>query len=122
MPQATKKASPSNRRRWVGGSRNDCLGNLREKAARSLWASLSTLRVAARKLDLTKHWFIIGVVVVVLAAWEAPRLGVKGGPFRPEFTVRIAGVFSIFAISGFGLKPDQLREGALHWQASRALN
>lgn len=53
---------------------------------------------------LSKHWFFIGVISVILLAYIYPSLGVKGGPLRPEISVRIVGVSLIFLNSGLSIK------------------
>ena len=53
---------------------------------------------------LSKHWFFIGVISVILLAYVYPSLGVKGGPLRPEISVKIVGVSLIFLNSGLSIK------------------
>ena len=53
---------------------------------------------------LLKHWFFIGVISVIVLAYVYPSFGVKGGPLRPEISVKIVGVSLIFLNSGLSIK------------------
>jgi sodium/bile acid cotransporter 7 len=61
--------------------------------------------------EVRKRWFILGVVVVISLAKLFPLLGAKGGPLKPEITVKIIAVSAIFFNSGLSLKTDV---GSLH--------
>ena len=84
--------------------------------------------------EVRKRWFILGVVVVISLAKFFPPLGAKGGttqrqllcwalnrgfgiftttgPLKPEITVKIIAVSTIFFNSGLSLKTEV---GPLHW-------
>ncbi|KAI6657457.1 Sodium/bile acid cotransporter 7 isoform X1 [Oopsacas minuta] len=53
---------------------------------------------------LSKHWFFIGVIQVILLAYIYPTLGVSGSPLHPEISVKIVGVSLIFLNSGLSIK------------------
>ncbi|TNN30805.1 Sodium/bile acid cotransporter 7 [Liparis tanakae] len=61
-----------------------------------------------------KEWFIIGIVLVILAARLEPRFGVRGGPLKPEVTVAYVAVSLIFFNSGLSLKTEELTSALLH--------
>ncbi|XP_056299398.1 sodium/bile acid cotransporter 7 isoform X2 [Pseudoliparis swirei] len=61
-----------------------------------------------------KEWFIIGIVLVILAAKLEPRFGVRGGPLKPEVTVAYVAVSLIFFNSGLSLKTEELTSALLH--------
>ena len=58
---------------------------------------------------LAKHWFIIGLCLVILLAKLEPSIGRKGGIIRPEFTVKYLAVSFIFLNSGLSLKTEELK-------------
>ncbi|XP_041358515.1 sodium/bile acid cotransporter 7-A-like isoform X2 [Gigantopelta aegis] len=62
--------------------------------------------------DIKENWFLIGIVLVILAAKLSPKIGVKGGVLVPEVTVKYVAVSVIFFNSGLSLKTEQLT-GAL---------
>ena len=64
------------------------------------------------KSFLIKHWFFIGVVLVILLAYLDPSLGIKGGPLRPEISVKLVGVSLIFLNSGLSIRTEEFA-GAL---------
>ncbi len=37
---------------------------------------------------LQSAWFLLGIVVAIVAAWIAPWIGVTGGPLAPELTAK----------------------------------
>ncbi|XP_006823728.1 sodium/bile acid cotransporter 7-A-like [Saccoglossus kowalevskii] len=57
---------------------------------------------------LKKNWFLIGIVVVIVLARLNPPLGIKGGPLKPEITVKYLAVSFIFFNSGLSLKTEEL--------------
>ncbi|XP_068569282.1 sodium/bile acid cotransporter 7 isoform X2 [Cebidichthys violaceus] len=61
-----------------------------------------------------KEWFIIGIVLVILAAKLQPSVGVRGGPLKPEITIAYAAVSLIFFNSGLSLKTEELTSALLH--------
>ena len=58
---------------------------------------------------LQRQWFIVGVVLAITLAYSYPPLGVKGGPLRPEITVKYFVVSLIFFTSGLSLRFAELR-------------
>lgn len=60
---------------------------------------------------LLRHWFLVGLALVIaLAAWQ-PWIGARGGPLKPELTVHLA-VAGAFLVSGMTLPLARLREAA----------
>lgn len=60
---------------------------------------------------LLRHWFLIGLALVIaLAAWQ-PWIGAPGGPLWPELTVHLA-VAGAFLVSGLTLPVAHLRAAA----------
>jgi sodium/bile acid cotransporter 7 len=60
---------------------------------------------------LLRHWFLVGLALVIaLAAWQ-PWIGAPGGPLKPELTVHLA-VAGAFLVSGLTLPLARLREAA----------
>lgn len=60
---------------------------------------------------LLRHWFLIGLAVVITLAALLPWIGARGGPLYPELTVHLA-VAGAFLISGMTLPLARLREAA----------
>lgn len=58
--------------------------------------------------QVRKRWFLFGIVAVISLANVFPPLGAKGGPLRPEITVKYCAVSLIFFISGLSLKSEEL--------------
>ncbi|XP_025086968.1 sodium/bile acid cotransporter 7-B-like isoform X2 [Pomacea canaliculata] len=62
---------------------------------------------------IKKNWFLAGVVVaIILAKWK-PYVGAKGGPLKPEITVKYFAVSLIFLASGLSLETKDLRKALL---------
>eukprot|EP00053_Salpingoeca_punica_P012587 m.112787 g.112787 ORF g.112787 m.112787 type:complete len:411 (+) comp15987_c2_seq2:3376-4608(+) len=73
----------------------------------SMMVSLQTFaRVAA---VLRAQWFMVAVVAVILFAYIAPGIGMKGGPLHPEITVKYIAVSLIFLSSGITLRTEDLK-------------
>lgn len=53
---------------------------------------------------------MVGVVLVIGAAFGYPPLGKKHGPLHPEITVKYLAVFFIFLNSGLALRVDELSQ------------
>lgn len=62
----------------------------------------------ALKQKLKANWFLYGIVLVIIAAKLNPSFGMKGGPLKPEITVKYIAVSTIFFNSGLSLKTEQL--------------
>ncbi|XP_064636814.1 sodium/bile acid cotransporter 7-like [Lineus longissimus] len=62
---------------------------------------------------LKKNWFLIGIIIVIIAAHVEPSIGLKGGPLKPEITVSFLAVFIIFFNSGLSLKTEELTHAVL---------
>lgn len=58
---------------------------------------------------LRANWFLFGIIIAILLAYIYPPLGKKGGPIRPEYTVKYLAVGVIFLCSGITLRTDELR-------------
>lgn len=65
-----------------------------------------------------KNWLLLGILGCIIAASFFPSVGIKGGPLRPEYTVKYGAVCLIFFISGLQLKTENvlhtLRQYKLH--------
>ncbi|GAB5354708.1 hypothetical protein AAMO2058_000142400 [Amorphochlora amoebiformis] len=72
----------------------------------------STLHVVIRLMR--SNWFILSVFGCIYLAKLAPWVGVKGGPLKPEITVKYFGVGLIFLMSGLSLKTEELRKAAMN--------
>ncbi len=59
-------------------------------------------------------WFISGLVVMILAAWIVPGIGMEGKYFNLG-TVIDAGVVLIFFFYGLKLDPEKLKRGMSNW-------
>mmetsp|Transcript_26307 Transcript_26307/g.36670 ORF Transcript_26307/g.36670 Transcript_26307/m.36670 type:complete len:394 (-) Transcript_26307:363-1544(-) len=59
------------------------------------------------------QWFILAVFASILLAKMEPTIGIKGGPLKPEITVKYIGVGLIFFMSGLSLKTEQLKNAAM---------
>uniref|UniRef100_A0A8C5LRT4 Sodium/bile acid cotransporter n=1 Tax=Leptobrachium leishanense TaxID=445787 RepID=A0A8C5LRT4_9ANUR len=63
---------------------------------------------------LRKEWFILGIILVIVAAKWEPFVGEKGGPLKPEITVTYIAVSAIFFNSGLSLKTEELTSALMH--------
>ncbi|XP_022079555.1 sodium/bile acid cotransporter 7-B-like [Acanthaster planci] len=63
---------------------------------------------------LKDNWFLLAITIVIFLADLAPFIGAKGGPLRPEITVKYFAVSFIFFNSGLSLKTEDLRAALLH--------
>lgn len=68
------------------------------------------------KATAKKHWFLIGLFVVVGLAAAYPSLGKKNGIIRAEYTISYVAVGIIFLLSGLGLKTRALGEAIIYWK------
>ncbi|XP_035682414.1 sodium/bile acid cotransporter 7-A-like [Branchiostoma floridae] len=57
---------------------------------------------------IKKEWFLLGIVFVISMAKVEPSFGIKGGPLKPEYTVKYFAVSFIFFNSGLSLKTEDL--------------
>ncbi|KAG8225802.1 hypothetical protein J437_LFUL005609 [Ladona fulva] len=55
-----------------------------------------------------RNWFLFGVLISIFLAELAPKIGARGGPLKPEITVKYLAVFLIFFVSGLSLRTDEL--------------
>lgn len=58
--------------------------------------------------SLKANWFLYGICFVIFMAKMYPQIGMKGGPLKPEITVKYIAVSTIFFNSGLSLKTEQL--------------
>nr|XP_033796087.1 sodium/bile acid cotransporter 7 isoform X3 [Geotrypetes seraphini] len=63
---------------------------------------------------IRKEWFILGIVLVIVAAKWEPSIGQKGGPLVPEITITYIAVSAIFFNSGLSLKTEELTRALMH--------
>lgn len=62
-----------------------------------------------------RHWFLIGMVLVIALAALVPTVGARGGPLRPEITLHLA-VAAAFLVSGMTLPLSRLRAASGQWR------
>jgi sodium/bile acid cotransporter 7 len=60
-------------------------------------------------------WFLVALVLVVLAAVLWPAGGAKGGPLHIDW-VSSYGIAIVFFLYGLTLAPEKLRQGMGHWR------
>ncbi|KAI9146456.1 putative sodium bile acid cotransporter [Paraphysoderma sedebokerense] len=63
-----------------------------------------------------RHWFFIGMMLAIALAAAYPKLGRKGGPLKPEYSIKYGGISLIFFLSGLGLKSHVLARTFLMWK------
>lgn len=64
---------------------------------------------------LLRHWFLVGMAVVIALAALMPWIGARGGPLKPEITLHLA-VAAAFLVSGMTLPLARLREASGQWR------
>lgn len=62
---------------------------------------------------LKRHYFLTGIVFVIIFANLFPHIGAKGGLLKPEITVKYVAVFIIFFNSGISIKTEDLTKAVL---------
>lgn len=65
------------------------------------------------KAFVSKHFFLIGLSVAIISAYGFPSLGAKGGILKPELTVDLFAVSTIFLLNGLALPSRELAKAAL---------
>ncbi|KAJ3336262.1 hypothetical protein HDU91_001845, partial [Kappamyces sp. JEL0680] len=65
---------------------------------------------------LLRHWFIVGLFLVIGLAAAYPPLGKDNGYLHSEITVTYVAVGFIFLLSGMSLKTKALTEALLYWR------
>ncbi|XP_065885634.1 sodium/bile acid cotransporter 7-A-like [Dysidea avara] len=63
---------------------------------------------------IKKNWFLLGVVCVITWAKLWPWLGAKGGPLKPEVTVKYISVMAIFLTSGMSMRTEDLTQAMMN--------
>ena len=66
--------------------------------------------------NLKKHWFLFSVIFSISIAYHFPWIGVKRGPLKPEWTVKIFAVCLIFFFSGLSLQLTDLQKVLFQWR------
>ena len=61
--------------------------------------------------------FLLGIVLAVLLAQQMPWLGLTGGPVRPEITIKLLGVATIFFCSGLKKRLRDAMDAVKNWRA-----
>ncbi|CAO3592225.1 unnamed protein product [Absidia cylindrospora] len=64
-------------------------------------------------LLLSKYWFLLGLAIAIILAWQFPDVAKKGGYIRAEWSVKWGAVVVIFLISGLSLKTQTLAQTVL---------
>lgn len=62
-----------------------------------------------------RNWFLVGLVLSVIAAWVFPHGGAAGGFLPVEWMTR-AGVVTIFFLQGLTLASEQVWKGLVRWR------
>ncbi len=65
-------------------------------------------------MKLKRDWFLIGMGLAVVLAWQWPEPGARGGWLQPELLTK-AGVALIFFLHGLLLSFAALKAGTLRW-------
>ncbi|KAK4511938.1 uncharacterized protein ATC70_003937 [Mucor velutinosus] len=65
------------------------------------------------KSAFLKYWFLLGLVIAILLAWQFPNVGRKGGYIRAEWSIKWGAVVVIFLISGLSLRTRILAQTLL---------
>lgn len=68
------------------------------------------------RIFLKKHWFLIGLALVIVLAALWPYAGSKKGPLRTEYTVGYGITCMIFLLSGLSLKSKVLAQAIICWR------
>jgi sodium/bile acid cotransporter 7 len=58
--------------------------------------------------QVQRNWFLVSIVVVIIMARVDPSIGCSGGLLRPEITVKILAVATIFFVSGLTIKGEEM--------------
>ena len=66
--------------------------------------------------NLRKHWFLLSILFSISIAYHFPWIGVKRGPLKPEWTVKIFAVCLIFFFSGLSLQLTDLQKVLFQWR------
>ncbi|KAI8079774.1 SBF-like CPA transporter family-domain-containing protein [Halteromyces radiatus] len=62
---------------------------------------------------LSKYWFLLGLAIAIILAWQFPNVAKKGGYLRAEWTIKWGAVIVIFFISGLSLRTKILAQTVL---------
>ncbi|KAJ1451719.1 putative sodium bile acid cotransporter, partial [Pelagophyceae sp. CCMP2097] len=60
------------------------------------------------------NFFVLGMLISVVAAKAFPGVCVDGGPLKPEFVVGQLGVAAVFLLSGLSIKLNELKTAVLN--------
>ncbi|KAI8906384.1 putative sodium bile acid cotransporter [Gorgonomyces haynaldii] len=63
-----------------------------------------------------KHWFLIGLGLVICLAAAWPIAGSKKGPLKTDYLIGYGVTCIIFLLSGLGMKTKVLSQAVLHWK------
>ncbi|CAO3615834.1 unnamed protein product [Mucor fragilis] len=74
--------------------------------------TLNRVKSTAKSAFL-KYWFLLGLVIAILLAWQFPNVGRKGGYIRAEWSIKWGAVVVIFLISGLSLRTRILAQTLL---------
>lgn len=64
--------------------------------------------MAFLKQKLKANWFLYGIIAAIFFAKSWPSIGMKGGPLKPEITIKYVAISIIFFNSGLSLKTEEL--------------
>jgi SBF-like CPA transporter family (DUF4137) len=67
-------------------------------------------------LLVKKHWFLLGLAVVIVLASIWPYAGSKQSPLNTDILVGYVVTCLIFFLSGLGLKTKVLKKAFVHWR------
>ena len=63
-----------------------------------------------------RHWFLIGLILVIVLAAVWPIAGSKKGPLATEYTIGYGANIVIFLLSGLALNTKVLGHAIIHWR------
>ncbi len=66
-------------------------------------------------MKLKFDWFLTGMILAIVLAWQFPGPGAAGGWMHPELLTK-AGIALIFFLHGVALSFPSLKAGALNWR------
>ncbi|KAL7322264.1 LRR receptor-like serine/threonine-protein kinase RGI2 [Mucor circinelloides] len=91
---------------------SDSIDEPTDQEESKLKKTLNRVKSIAKSAFL-KYWFLLGLVIAILLAWQFPNVGRKGGYIRAEWSIKWGAVVVIFLISGLSLRTRILAQTLL---------
>lgn len=63
-----------------------------------------------------KYWFLLGLGVAIVLAWEFPQVGKTGGIVQSQYSVKYGAVIVIFLLSGLGIDVRVMLRTIMFWR------